>query len=455
MKTLCIYHANCADGFGAAWVVRQALGAENVDFHAGHYGKPAPDVFGLDVIIVDFSYPLEELEILSSLARSILIIDHHKTAAEALAQLPPATATFAEWTTSTQRVGTVFDMERSGAGLTWDYFNPGSPRPALINHIEDRDLWRFKLEGTREVMASVFSYPHDFDVWDAIMEISTHQHWVAGKGIDRKHHKDLAELIGSNARLFNIAGYSVPTINLPPTMASDAGHLLSEGQPFAAIYWDTDEHRKYSLRSRPEGLDVSEIAKQFGGGGHRGAAGFKVPFDHELVTGHVQATLESTNGQDIVLNTEAQSILAQCISAHGYVVAALTNGRPDLALAEARLWVESFTEAARQLTAAPLPMPVTRDELGHWTHPAWPQDGDENAIPKAWFANNGLEPFIVEFENDAPEALSTAYFEQGNPDCSAWQPSTPPGEGWFVFSIHDTEDGPVCIWVRPVQEQQP
>lgn len=92
MKTLCIYHANCADGFGAAWVVRQALGAENVEFHAGHYGKPAPDVEGRDVIIVDFSYPYELLVLLGHQARSILIIDHHKTAAEALAQLPtPAT----------------------------------------------------------------------------------------------------------------------------------------------------------------------------------------------------------------------------------------------------------------------------------------------------------------------------------------------------------------------------
>ncbi|HEY1028371.1 MAG TPA: DHHA1 domain-containing protein [Pseudomonas sp.] len=300
MKTLCIYHANCADGFGAAWVVRQALGAENVEFHAGHYGKPAPDVEGRDVIIVDFSYPYHLLVLLGHQARSLLVIDHHKTAAEDLALPPftPAPATFSEWATSTQRVGTVFDMERSGAGLTWDYFNPGQPRPALINHIEDRDLWRFKLEGTREIMANVFSYPHDFAAWDWVMNAPIDDHLSRGLAIERKHHKDLAELTGSNTRLTSIAGYSVPTINLPPTMASDAGHQLSEGQPFAAIYWDTAEHRKYSLRSRPEGLDVSEIAKQFGGGGHRNAAGFTVPFDHELVTGYVPATLEQTEDLD-------------------------------------------------------------------------------------------------------------------------------------------------------------
>lgn len=308
MKTLCIYHANCADGFGAAWVVRQALGAENVEFHAGHYGKPAPDVEGRDVIIVDFSYPYELLVLLGHQARSILIIDHHKTAAEALAQLPTAPSCFAEWAPSTLRVGTVFDMNRSGAGLTWDYFNPGQPRPALINHIEDRDLWRFKLEGTREIQANLFSYPYDFEVWDALMNTPTSQLLADGKAIERKHHKDVAELVAGSKRRMVIAGFDVPVANLPYIHSSDAGHLMAIGEPFAACYQDTSEHRYFSLRSHDQGLDVGEIAKRYGGGGHRNAAGFKVPFDHELVTGHVQATLESTDdlSAETLVITKAQ-----------------------------------------------------------------------------------------------------------------------------------------------------
>ncbi|WP_313135628.1 3'-5' exonuclease [Stutzerimonas nitrititolerans] len=101
------------------------------------------------------------------------------------------------------------------------------------------------------------------------------------------------------------------------------------------------------------------------------------------------------------------------------------------------------------------PMTVVRDECGHWTHPAWPQDGEENAIPKGWFAEKCHELSIVEMETDASEELTDAYFEQGSPDCSAWQPSEPPGKGWFIFSIHDTEDGPVCIWVRPHTDAAP
>ena len=52
--SMCIYHGNCADGFGAAWVVRKALG--EIDFHPGKYQEPPPDVTGKDVVMVDFSY---------------------------------------------------------------------------------------------------------------------------------------------------------------------------------------------------------------------------------------------------------------------------------------------------------------------------------------------------------------------------------------------------------------
>lgn len=140
-------------------------------------------------------------------------------------------------------------------------------------------------------------------------------------------------------------------------------------------------------------------------------------------------------------------------------IAVLITAMTTLGLAFGLVWLRTLSTNATNYEAQQPPqaitaLPVERDKYGHWTHPAWPEDGEENSLPKAWGAEHGLDLFIVEFENDAPEELADAYFEQGNPDCSAWQPSTPPGEGWFVFSIHDTEDGPVCVWVRSVREQQ-
>ncbi len=128
---ICIYHGNCADGFGAAWTVRKALG--EIEFYAASYQEPPPDVTGKDVVMVDFSYKRQVLLEMSEKARSILILDHHKTAAEDLVDLP-------------ENVIAKFDMSRSGAMLAWDHFFPGESPPPLLLHIEDRDLWRFALQ---------------------------------------------------------------------------------------------------------------------------------------------------------------------------------------------------------------------------------------------------------------------------------------------------------------------
>jgi hypothetical protein len=93
------------------------------------------------------------------------------------------------------------------------------------------------------------------------------------------------------------------------------------------------------------------------------------------------------------------------------------------------------------------PEEVTRDALGSWTHSRWPKDGEEDAIAKSWFAEHGLDLAIVELEYEPPE-VADKYFEDGGPDFSYWQPTHPEGEGWFIFSIHDSDDGPVCVWVR-------
>jgi oligoribonuclease NrnB/cAMP/cGMP phosphodiesterase (DHH superfamily) len=265
MKMLCIYHGNCADGFGAAWVVRKALG--EVDFHAGVYQQPPPDVTGREVIMVDFSYKRQVLVEMASKALEIGIIDHHKTAAEDLINLP-------------QHVFAVFDMEHSGAILTWDHFFPGKEPPQLLRHIEDRDLWRFALAGTREIQANVFSHPYDFALWDELMARPVEDLIAEGRAIERKHFKDIDELLGVVTRRMNIGGYNVPIANLPYIHVSDAAHkLCANGEPFAGCYWDTPRGRVFGLRSTDTGVDVSEIAKLYGGGGHRNASGFTVDYD--------------------------------------------------------------------------------------------------------------------------------------------------------------------------------
>lgn len=261
---ICIYHDNCSDGFGAAWVVRKAFG--DIEFHPGRYGETPPDVSGKTVIMVDFSYKRGILIEMANKAETILIIDHHKSAIEDLINLP-------------SNVKTVFDMHHSGAILTWNYFFPEQLPPTLLHHIQDRDLWKFEMPGTRAILSAVASYPFDFKIWDDLTETNPLLLENEGICIERKHMKDVASLLRLSSRNLNISGYKIPAANIPPTMASDAGNILAEGNPFAACYFDTKSGRQFSLRSTSDGIDVSVIAQQFGGGGHRNAAGFSVSFE--------------------------------------------------------------------------------------------------------------------------------------------------------------------------------
>jgi oligoribonuclease NrnB/cAMP/cGMP phosphodiesterase (DHH superfamily) len=295
-RPLCIYHGNCADGFGAAWAVWKRFG-DSIDYHPGVYGRPPPDVSNRDVIMVDFSYKRDVLAgMLESgdvrQANTILILDHHKTAQEDLGGFEPPDSggydpaywrnlweLWAQWP-----VRVLFDMERSGAGLAWDFFHPGKPRPKLLDRIEDRDLWRFRLSGSAPLHQLVRSFPDEFSAYDALMERAEHnlESLISeGSAIERKHHKDIAELLGLATRRMVIGGVSVPVANLPYTMASDAGNAMAAGEPFAACYFDRADKRVFSLRSRLEGADVSAVAKLYGGGGHRNAAGFERPIGWE------------------------------------------------------------------------------------------------------------------------------------------------------------------------------
>lgn len=293
-KPIVIYHSNCADGFSAAWVFWHFLRNE-VEYYPGVYNdEPPADVKGRVIYLVDFSYKPEVLEkMFENGVQAIHVIDHHKTAIEMLTK----------WETELEqrnvdwwsRFCPFYSLDMSGATLAWDWHNQGipaelqQPRPVLLGHIEDRDLWRFKLPLTREIQANVFSYEYTFENWDKLMsmnEAELMQFSVAGAALERKHRKDIKELIGVVKRPMYIGGHYVPVASLPYTLTSDAGHLMAseyeKGTMFAACYWDTAEHRIFSLRSCDNGMDVSAIAAEYGGGGHKHAAGFRVSRDHIL-----------------------------------------------------------------------------------------------------------------------------------------------------------------------------
>jgi oligoribonuclease NrnB/cAMP/cGMP phosphodiesterase (DHH superfamily) len=279
---LCIYHGSCDDGFGAAWIVRKAL--DDVEFHPGVYGKAPPDVKDKDVLLVDFSYRRPVLDEMFRQANSILILDHHKTAAEDLAgfRVPFGPGwkrhlanVYQDTCENSPQPYALFDMERSGAGIAWDFFFADHLRPAFVNYLEDRDLWRKSLPGGDEFTIALRSYPQDFSTWDGLMARGAESLIDEGKSIQRYYRLRVEELKRS-AYAARLGQDRCRISNAPYFAASEVAGELADDGVFGACYFEAEQGRfQYSLRSRGE-LDVSVIAKRYGGGGHKNAAGFTV-----------------------------------------------------------------------------------------------------------------------------------------------------------------------------------
>ena len=270
---LCIYHGGeCLDGFAAAWVVWRKFGAD-VQFYPGIYGKPAPDVTGLNVAIVDFSYKRPEMIALCKNAQRVLVLDHHKTAQAELNGVEDECL----------NTKIVFDMNHCGSVLAWRHFFPDERMPLFLSYIQDRDLWLKEMPGIEEFTSALRSYPMDFGVWNEIITASMRADRerrpepLISEGVAiQRYFRTLVESTKNHAHPREIAGYMVPVVNASLFLASEVCGELAEGNFFAAMYAETATDTIWSLRSRGD-FDVSEVAKKYGGGGHKNAAGFTVP----------------------------------------------------------------------------------------------------------------------------------------------------------------------------------
>lgn len=273
MKPLVIYHGNCQDGFTAAWACWSKH--PDWDFYPAKHGEPPPEVLYRDVYMLDFSYKRPVIEKMLGEVRSLTILDHHKTA-EADLKFP-----FDSDPHNMVDVKIIFDMDKSGARLAWECFHPNEPIPVLVTRVEDRDLWRFRYPDTEGISSYLFSCNYDFKEWGWLAHLAEDPHDLEemegyGNVILRKQKKDTDELLQNKFKMI-IGEHEVWACNLPYTFSSDAGNILAQGQPFGATFYVDENSAYFSLRSTEEGIDVSDIAKSYGGGGHKHAAGFKVP----------------------------------------------------------------------------------------------------------------------------------------------------------------------------------
>lgn len=279
-KVACLHH-NDADGQGSAFALWKALGETcELSFIPVQYGQEPPyealRAFGPDqVYVVDFSYKAEVLTHFLDEFPNTFTIDHHATSYEDL------------WKAYSGREAGWWhhDTTKSGCILTWEYFFDDEEPPDILRYVQDRDLWKFDLENSREINAYIATMPKEFTEWD---DFYLPEAYTAGKAVMAFQAKQVerrlkdVKLIGYNplSMGFEDCPYdgipAIPIVNASENISElgEAMCLAYPESPFSISYCDRpDGKRSYSLRSR-NGFDAGELAREWGGGGHKSASGF-------------------------------------------------------------------------------------------------------------------------------------------------------------------------------------
>ena len=262
-KPLVVYHSPCPDGFGAAYAAWRHFG-DGAEYVGAGYGIASElNVQGRDVFVLDFSFPRPQLEFMRQAANSLIILDHHKTAQEDLEGFPSA----------------IFDMTKSGARLAWEYFHPGKPIPRLLAYVEDRDLWTWALHESNDFLAYLDTLPFDFKAWDDLARIGDGELQdvlIAGRHMNAKYD-NLAAIMAEGAEPLLFCGVAGSKLNGSSLFTSKVGELLYFANGTFALIWRIEKGLLYvSLRAKKGTVDVADMARRFGGGGHSAAAGFKL-----------------------------------------------------------------------------------------------------------------------------------------------------------------------------------
>lgn len=319
------YHGDCQDGFGAAWCARRRYG-DAADYQPMHYGDawPAALIDGREIFILDFSADHATVREMAGRAKGLLLLDHHATPCRDWQDLLHDDAGLGLMRHDEPELAltVAFDMQRSGARLAWDWFFPDEPLPRAIAHVEDQDLWRFALPGTRAYCRALRGRPFDFAAWDDLVMASglvadpvptaAYARMLQdGEAIDAFFAQTVTQLAAGPALPVRLRGapidadeaarHGVPTVSVGATthravdglcvnanalFASELGEALARRCGTFGMTWQLrgDGRVKASLRGTG-GVDVATIAEQYGGGGHPNSAG--ITFDLDEFYGQV------------------------------------------------------------------------------------------------------------------------------------------------------------------------
>lgn len=276
-----ITHGNCPDGFMSATVVRKWLrenkNIDDVEFLNVHHGEDFSNLPELMrdkyVLICDFSFQkLLFDKMIETTGGNILMLDHHKTAQKNLQDVPNEYLTF--------------DMNHSGAFITWTFMYGFENVPKAVLYVEDNDIWTKCLPFTREFTAYMYTQPFEFEEYDKFFDDTylTETVFTAGSGMvvqNNLHINNISKKIIPRFMNIDKRYYFVACLNSAGILQSELGNNAFNNYKYAnfSMIYSHDMYKNttnISYRSTDDRSDTTKISKLTGGGGHRNASGTKV-----------------------------------------------------------------------------------------------------------------------------------------------------------------------------------
>jgi oligoribonuclease NrnB/cAMP/cGMP phosphodiesterase (DHH superfamily) len=275
-----VFHHDDADGRCSAavvlrWAQVELPSVERLHLVEASYNKPIPidDIKpGEDVVIVDFSFKPDVMREVRKRTGLITWCDHHVSCKDYDYANDPTILGLRDFT----------DKGLSGCELTWKhFFNCKAPR--FIALLGDYDSWRMK-----EAPESLEFYeglkmedtgPRD-PVWEELFCEAVHSDsrgttlaGICHRGRVATRYRDLycRGMCASFGYMATLDGHKAYAVNLYRFGSQGFGAMFN-AVPVCISYVHTGDEYVVSLYSAT--VDVSEIARKFGGGGHAGAAGF-------------------------------------------------------------------------------------------------------------------------------------------------------------------------------------
>ena len=269
--SVCVYHAGCVDGLASASIMQKKYGCIRlVGCPAG--SDPDINIHNESVFFVDIAPSHECLMDLLNKGNTVTVIDHHVTSHAALKNVVHPNFVY------------IYSANKCGCLLTHEYVSPGVPVPEYLKYIDDQDRFVRVLENTEEITSAIYSDYKSIPGMALLEHVNMTDLVTRGTFLKQVNNKNISDAIANriectykNMHCYVYSDYS--------NMRSMTGSQLLDIPMTSGVLPDFTVFYRYDLRSgklyvslrgRDDRVACSEIAAEFGGGGHRNACGFEL-----------------------------------------------------------------------------------------------------------------------------------------------------------------------------------